>query len=319
MEIVTESAPLAPPAGGSAVTIGAYDGVHLGHRALLAELRSRADADGLATVVVTFDRHPAAVVRPASAPLLLCDLDQKLELLASAGVDRTVVVHFDEERANETAEEFVVRELVGGLGARLVVVGEDFHFGHGRKGNVALLAEMGAVHGFDVDGVTLASADDVAGELAPPVSSTRGRSLVAAGDVEGAAALLGRPHQVRGPVVTGDRRGGAELGFPTANLAVPAEICLPAPGIYAGWYERPDGARHQAAVSVGRRPTFYGADGELLVEAYLLDFDGDLYGEAARLSFVHRLRDELAFESVDELVAQMGRDVDRARELLGSP
>ena len=319
MEIVTESAPLAPPAGGSAVTIGAYDGVHLGHRALLAELRTRADADGLATVVVTFDRPPAAVVRPASAPLLLCDLDQKLELLASAGVDRTVVVHFDEERANETAEEFVVRELVGGLGARLVVVGEDFHFGHGRKGNVALLAEMGAVHGFDVDGVTLASADDVAGELAPPVSSTRVRSLVAAGDVEGAAALLGRPHQVRGPVVTGDRRGGAELGFPTANLAVPAEICLPAPGIYAGWYERPDGARHQAAVSVGRRPTFYGADGELLVEAYLLDFDGDLYGEPARLSFVHRLRDELAFDSVDELVVQMGRDVDRARELLGSP
>ena len=319
MEIVTEGAPLVPPVGGSAVTIGAYDGVHLGHRALLAELRTRADADGLATVVVTFDRHPAAVVRPESAPLLLCDLDQKLELLASAGVDRTVVVHFDEERANETAEEFVVRELVAGLDARLVVVGEDFHFGHGRKGNVALLAEMGAVHGFDVDGMTLASADDVAGELAPPVSSTRVRSLVSGGDVEGAAALLGRPHQVRGPVVTGDQRGGAELGFPTANLDIPADICLPAPGIYAGWYERPDGTTHRAAVSVGRRPTFYGADGELLVEAYLLDFTGDLYGESARLSFVHRLRDELAFDSVDELVAQMGHDVARTRELLGSP
>ncbi len=319
MEIVTESTPLAPPAGGSAVTIGAYDGVHLGHRALLAELRARAEEDGLATVVVTFDRHPAAVVRPASAPLLLCDLDQRLELLASAGVDRTVVVHFDEERANETAEEFVNRELVEGLDARLVVVGEDFHFGHGRKGNVALLAEMGEVAGFDVDGVTLASADDVAGELAPPVSSTRVRSLVAAGDVEGAAALLGRPHQVRGPVVTGDRRGGAELGFPTANLGIPADICLPAPGIYAGWYDRPDGSRHMAAVSVGRRPTFYGADGELLVEAHLLDFSGDLYGEPARLSFVHRLRDELAFDSVDALVAQMGRDVDRSRSLLATP
>ena len=147
MEIVTESAPLAPPAGGSAVTIGAYDGVHLGHRALLAELRARAEEDGLATVVVTFDRHPAVGGAPESAPLLLCDLDQKLELLASAGVDRTVVVRFDEERANETAEEFVTRELVEGLDARLVVVGEDFHFGHGRKGNVALLAEMGAVAG----------------------------------------------------------------------------------------------------------------------------------------------------------------------------
>jgi len=319
VEIVTDRAPLAPPAGGSAVTIGAYDGVHLGHRALLAELRSRAEASGLATVVVTFDRHPAAVVRPDSAPKLLCDLDQRLELLESTGVDRTVLIHFDEERANETAEDFVTRELVRGLDAKLVVVGEDFHFGHGRKGTVALLSDMGATAGFEVDGMTLASADDVAGESAPPVSSTRVRSLVAEGDVEGAAVLLGRPHQVRGPVVTGDSRGGAELGYPTANLDIPADICLPAPGIYAGWYERPDGSRHRTAVSVGRRPTFYGDDGELLVEAYLLDFTGDLYGEQARLSFVHRLRDELAFDSVDALVAQMGRDVDRTRELLDTP
>jgi riboflavin kinase/FMN adenylyltransferase len=319
VEIVNERAPLLPPAGGSAVTIGAYDGVHLGHRALLAELKARAEASGLATVVVTFDRHPAAVVRPESAPLLLCDLDQKLELLASAGVDRTVVVRFDEERANETAEDFVNRELVDGLDARLVVVGEDFHFGHGRKGNVALLTEMGSVAGFAVDGVALVSAgpDEDAGAAA--VSSTRIRNLVARGQVEEAATLLGRPHQVRGPVVTGDRRGGTELGFPTANLDIPDEICLPGPGIYAGWYERPDGARHKTAVSVGRRPTFYGADGELLVEAYLLDFAGDLYGEAARLSFVHRLRDERAFDSVDALVDQMGRDVDRARTVLDVP
>src|SRR5271165_1809252 len=177
VEIVTDSAPLGPPAGGSAVTIGAYDGVHLGHRALLAELRTRAEERGLATVVVTFDRHPAAVVRPESAPLLLCDLDQKLELLASAGVDRTVVIRFDAERANETAEEFVSRELVDGLEARLVVVGEDFHFGHGRKGNVALLTEMGSVAGFAVDGVTLSS-EAGAGSDAPAVSSTRVRSLV---------------------------------------------------------------------------------------------------------------------------------------------
>jgi len=316
VEIVTDSAPLGPPVGGSAVTIGAYDGVHLGHRALLAELKARADERGMATVVVTFDRHPASVVRPESAPLLLCDLDQKLELLASAGVDRTVIIRFDEERANETAEEFVTRDLVDGLGARLVVVGEDFHFGHGRKGNVALLTEMGAVAGFEVDGVALASAGTDEGNGSHAVSSTRVRTLVGEGNVEAAAALLGRPHQIRGPVVTGDRRGGAELGFPTANLSVPEEICLPAPGIYAGWYERPDGSRLMAAVSVGRRPTFYGADGELLVEAYLLDFTGDLYGESARLSFVHRLRDELAFDSVDALVAQMGKDVERTRDLL---
>ena len=315
MEIVTASARLAPPPGGSAVTIGAYDGVHLGHRALLAELRARAEESDLATVVVTFDRHPAAVVRPSSAPLLLCDLDQKLELLASTGVDRTVVVRFDEERANETAEEFVTRELVDGLDARIVVVGEDFHFGHGRKGNVALLTEMGSVAGFVVDGVVLSSESDVAAG-SPAVSSTRVRTLVSHGDVEGAALLLGRPHQVRGPVVTGDRRGGAELGFPTANLDIPDDICLPAPGIYAGWYGRPDGSRYRAAVSIGRRPTFYGTEGELLVEAYLLDFSGDLYGEPAQLSFVHRLRDELAFDSVDALVEQMGRDVERTRSLL---
>jgi riboflavin kinase/FMN adenylyltransferase len=314
VEIVTDSVRLPAPVGGSAVTIGAYDGVHLGHRALLTELKNRAEADGLATVVVTFDRHPAAVVRPDSAPRLLCDLDQKLELLASAGVDRTVVVRFDAERANETAEDFVRHELVDGLDARLVVVGEDFHFGHGRKGNVALLTDMGGVSGFVVDGVALSSEGGADGS--PPVSSTRIRNLVADGDVAAAAVLLGRPHQVRGPVVTGDRRGGAELGFPTANLDIPADICLPAPGIYAGWYERPDGSRHRTAISIGRRPTFYGADGELLVEAYLLDFSGDLYGEPARLSFVERLRDELAFDSVEDLVTQMGRDVERTRAVL---
>ncbi len=319
MEIVTAAERRAPPPGGSAVTIGAYDGVHLGHRALLAELRARAEPDGLATVVVTFDRHPASVVRPDSAPKLLCDLDQKLELLASTGVDRTVVVRFDEERANETAEDFVTVELVGGLAARLVVVGEDFHFGHGRKGNVALLNEMGDVAGFAVDGVALASEGPEGPEPTEPISSTRIRTLVASGRVEEAAVLLGRLHQVRGPVVTGDRRGGPELGFPTANLAVPEAICLPCTGIYAGWYERPDGTRWMAAVSIGRRPTFYGEDGEVLVEAHLLDFAGDLYGEPARLSFAGRLRDELAFDSVDALVAQMGRDVEATRKLLAAP
>jgi len=317
MDIVTDLSTCVPPDGGSAVTIGAYDGVHLGHRALLAELADRARADGLTTAVVTFDRHPATVVRPDSAPRLLCDLDQKLELLASAGVDRTVVVHFDEERANETAEEFVDTVLVGALGARLVVVGEDFHFGHGRKGNVALLTERGATAGFGVEGVSLRS-DDGGGVWGQPISSTRIRSLVAEGRVEDAAELLGRPHQVRGVVAHGDQRGGPELGFPTANVAVPAEICLPATGIYAGWYERPDGSRWPTAISVGRRPTFYGADGELLVEAHLLDFAGDLYGERARVSFVSHLRDEVAFDSVDELIAQMARDVSVTRQRLGT-
>jgi riboflavin kinase/FMN adenylyltransferase len=292
--------------------------VHVGHRTLLAELRERAQADGLTTAVVTFDRHPATVVRPESAPCLLCDLDQKLELLASAGVDRTVVVPFDVERANETAEEFVNEILVKGLDARLVVVGEDFHFGHGRKGNVALLQEMGSTAGFEVDGVSLRADGAGSKSGAEPISSTRVRSLVAAGRVEEAAVLLGRPHQVRGEVVPGDRRGGTELGFPTANVAVPTGICLPSAGIYAGWYERPDGTRREAAVSVGRRPTFYGDDGDLLVEAHLLDFTGDIYGEEARVSFVSRLRDEVAFDSVEALIEQMERDVAVTRTTLAT-
>jgi riboflavin kinase/FMN adenylyltransferase len=313
MEIVTDLDGCTPPAGGSAVTIGAYDGLHLGHRALLAELRRRAAADGLVTTVVTFDRHPATVVRPASAPLLLCDPEQKLELLAEAGVDRTIVLTFDDTRADETAEEFVSEVLVRALATRVVVVGENFHFGHGRKGDVALLADLGASSGFTVDGVRLASADGSAG--AGPISSTRIRALVAAGDVAAAARLLGRPHQVRGPVVHGDARGGSELGYPTANIAVPEGIALPAPGIYAGVYQRPDGSQWPSAVSVGLRPMFY-EEGPLLVEAHLLDFAGDLYGEPARLSFVERLRDEQTFPSVDGLVAQMAADVAEARRIL---
>jgi riboflavin kinase / FMN adenylyltransferase len=298
-------------ADGTAVTIGAYDGVHLGHRALLGDLSRRAAAAGLSTVVVTFDRHPAAVVRPESAPKQLTTLEQKLELLAACGVDRTVVLPFDAARAEESAEDFVREVLVDELKARLVVVGEDFHFGHGRRGNVALLRQLGAEHGFEVVGVGLT------GDDTEPVSSTRIRGLLARGDVEEAARLLGRPHEVRGPVVRGDGRGGPELGFPTANLAVPEDIAVPADAVYAGHFERADGSVHQAAISVGRRPTFYEpGTGEVLVEAYLLHFDGDLYGEPSRVSFAHRLRDEQRFESVEDLIAQMRADVEATERVL---
>ncbi len=234
-------------------------------------------------MVVTFDRHPAYVVRPESAPKQLTGLEQKLELLADCGVDRTLVVPFDEKRANETAEDFVKEVLVDQLSARLVVVGEDFHFGHGRKGNVALLREQGARYGFDVVGVGLT------GEGSEPVSSTRIRALLTEGSVEEAARLLGRPHEVRGPVVRGDGRGGPELGFPTANVAVADDIALPADGMYAGYFTGTDGQARPAAVYVGRRPTFYEpGTAPVLVEAYLLDFEGDLYGQPARVAFVGR-------------------------------
>jgi len=312
VEVVDGPEHCTPPAGGSAVTIGAYDGVHLGHRHLLRELRRQADARRLASVVVTFDRHPATVVRPQSAPAILTDREQKLELLASAGIDLTLVVPFDEARANETAEEFVLEVLVGALGARVVVVGEDFHFGHRRAGNVALLTEMGARHGFDVLGLPLE--EDTSDKA---VSSTRIRELLAAGDVAAAAELLGRPHQVRGTVVHGDGRGGAELGFPTANVAVPEGMAMPGEGIYACWYQRPDGSVHAAAASLGRRPTFHASAEAPVLEVFLLDFSGDLYGETARVSFVAHLRDERRFDSTEALVRQMTDDVVAARAALG--
>ena len=298
---------------GTAVTIGAYDGVHLGHRALLRELSGLAAAKGLSTVVVTFDRHPAAVVRPKSAPRQLTDLEQKLELLADCGIDRTLVIAFDRERANESAQDFVKEVLVKTLGARLVVVGEDFHFGRGRKGNVALLTSLGQDYGFEVIGAHLT------GDANEPVSSTRIRTLVAAGDVVGAAKLLGRPHEVRGIVVHGDGRGGPELGFPTANMMIADDIALPADGIYAGYFARPDGRVYPAAISVGRRPTFYEpGTAAVLVEAYLLHFEGDLYGELSRVSFVARLRDEEQFDSVDALIAQMHQDAAEAERVLSA-
>jgi riboflavin kinase/FMN adenylyltransferase len=310
MKVVTDLA-ACPPPHATVVTIGAYDGVHVGHRATLARVRAMADELGCATAVVTFDRHPATVVRPESAPGLLTDLDQKLELLAAAGLDECVVVHFDEERSRQSAEDFVKEVIVGCLGARAVVVGHDFHFGHRRGGNVPLLQRMGAEMGFDVLGVSLA-ADDVTNEA---VSSTRVRALLAAGEVEVAAGLLGRPHEVRGTVVRGDARGH-ELGYRTANVAVPDEILLPADGIYAGWYERPGGELHATAISLGRRPTFYPDATTSVLEAHLLDFGGELYGEAAKVRFSLRLRGEERFDTERELVEQMGRDVEAVREAL---
>jgi riboflavin kinase/FMN adenylyltransferase len=254
------------------------------------------------------------VVRPDSAPLLLTDLDQKLELLADCGVDYTLVIRFDEERAQEPADDFVEQVLAACLNARLVAVGEDFHFGHGRSGNVELLRRMGSELGFEVIGHELVGIDGRPAD-GLPVSSTRIRKALADGELAAANEMLGRPHEVRGVVDHGDKRA-RELGFRTANIAVPETTCLPADGIYAGWYLTPDGVRRPTAISLGKRPTFYERADTSLLEAHLIDFEGDLYGQPARVQFVERLRDELKFDSVEALVEQMGRDVDRARSLL---
>ena len=298
---------------GSAVTIGAFDGVHRGHRQVISTLQKLATERGLRTVVVTFDRHPASVVRPDSAPLLLTDLDQKLELLAQCGVDATFVVRFDETRSQESAADFITSDLVGTLNAKLVTVGSDFHFGNKRAGNVALLTEMGSELGFETLAHELV---DLNGQPSTEsVSSTRIRAALRSGDLEAANAMLGRPHEVRGIVGHGDGRA-RDLGFRTANVAVPEAICLPADGIYAGWCRTPDGVNRACAISLGRRPTFYEFADTSLLEAHLIDFDGDLYGEELAVQFVTRLRDELKFDSIDALIAQMGKDVDQCRTLL---
>lgn len=315
MDVVHLPSSTASAATPTAVTIGAYDGVHLGHRTVIAEVRRKAEGLGLPTTVVTFDRHPAMVVRPESAPLLLTSLDQKLELLAETGVERVAVVRFDAERAAESPEDFVREVLVDAVDARLVVVGDDFHFGHDRRGDVAMLTKLGAELGFETVGLDLVGPDGRPATDTERVSSTAIRRLLRAGNLAQANAWLGRPHEVRGVVSPGDQRGRT-LGFPTANVAVPGDILMPADGIYAGWYERPDGSVHATAMSLGRRPTFYQQAHASLLECFLLDWSGDLYGEAARVRFVHRLRGERRFNSVEALVEQMNRDVADARRLL---
>ncbi len=319
MQILTDSDPCPRPPDGTVVTIGAYDGVHLGHRSVIAEVRARAAAQGRRSAVVTFDRHPAQVIRPDSAPRLLTDLDQKLELLEATGLDYTLLVRFDEGRAAEDAEHFVESVLVGCLHARSVVVGEDFHFGHNRQGNVALLEEMGGRLGFDVLGHKLVGADGNAARDDAQVSSTAIRRALHEGRLIDANLMLGRPHEMRGVVVPGDQRGRT-LGFPTANVAIPDEMLMPGDGIYAGWLERTasaPGVLLPAAVYVGKRPTFYDDRAMTLLEVHVLDFSGDLYGEAVSVRFTHRIRPDARFASVDELASQLRVDCDTARQLLG--
>ena len=317
MRIVTgsdDAALAAVRTAGAVVTIGAYDGVHLGHQAVLRLVRELADARGFEAALVTFDRHPAEVVRPESAPRLLTTLEQRLELLDATGdLDLCWVLTFDEARSKEPAEDFVREVLVDGIGARLVVVGADFHFGHRRGGNVPLLERMGAELDFEVLGLGLVAVEGDA--TAVPYSSTRIRELLAKGDVAEAARLLGRPHEVRGVVERCDQRGADHLGMPTVNLTVPERICLPADGVYAGTFVAEDELERPAAISVGTRPTFY-EDGNVLVEAYVLDFDGDLYGQRVKVRFREWVRGQERFDSIEALVEQMNADVETTRRIL---
>jgi riboflavin kinase/FMN adenylyltransferase len=277
------------------VAVGEFDGVHLGHR----EVIRGSDA------VLTFEPHPRTVVAPQAAPKLLTTLEQKTDLIAALGVDELIVVPFDGARAAQTAQAFIDEELVARLGATQVSVGENFRFGNKAKGDAALLQAQTA---FSTRVVELVEID---GEI---VSSTHIRGLIATGAVADAARLLGAPFGMRGIVAHGDKRGRT-LGFPTANLVPDPAHAVPDHGIYACRAAVPGVGEWTAAVSVGVRPTFVTGRG-LLVEAFILDFDGDLYGQELRLDFVERIRGEKRFESVDTLVEQMHRDVADIRQLI---
>jgi riboflavin kinase / FMN adenylyltransferase len=300
---------LRPPEAGSAVTVGTFDGVHLGHRALIARTIAEASERALASVVVTWDRHPNETLRPERAPKLLASPERKAELLASTGIDVLAVLPFDRELSMWPPERFASAVLADGLGAHSVFVGAGWRFGHKAAGDVTLLEKLGAELGFDATGLSLTTHDG------SPMSSSRAREAVAAGDVELAEVLLGRPFDVEGTVVKGAGRG-IGLGFPTANFEVAPKLVRPRRGVYAG-RARVESNWYSAAINVGVNPTFGGdeATTPVMVEAYLLDFEGDLVGATLRVEFLKRLRDELKFDSVDDLVAQMARDVEATRAL----
>jgi riboflavin kinase/FMN adenylyltransferase len=325
--------------GRSVVTIGVFDGVHRGHQTIVGRAAELARETGLPVVVITFDPHPDEVVRPGTHPPLLLSPKRRAELLAGLGVDAVMVLPFTLALSQMSPDDFVQSVLVERLHAARVVVGENFRYGHKARGDVALLDELGDKYDFTAEGVPLVANGEA-------ISSTFVRERLAAGDVETAAAALGRPHRVEGVVVRGHQRGRA-LGFPTANLETPPYTAIPSDGVYAGWLEcfpvdrgerasnaaasnaaasnaaassagsaaeGPPETRWPAAISIGTNPTFEGA--ERSVEAYALDRDDlDLYGEHVAVDFAVRIRDTLKFDSVEALVAEMRRDVDRAREI----
>jgi riboflavin kinase / FMN adenylyltransferase len=305
-----------PGFGPSAVTIGKFDGIHAGHRAVLAELKVVAAARGLVSTVITFDRNPLQLLAPDRCPEALASNAKKVELLEEAGVDATLMLAFDRVFSEQTPEEFVRTVLAGPLNARVVFVGEDFRFGARGSGTVALLDELGVRYGFEVHHIAEVTSDAATDGSARRASSTWIRELLEAGQVRAASVPLGRLPSIRSRVVHGEQRG-RELGYPTANLSPALEGFIPRDGVYAAWATVPAG-RFGAAVSIGNNPTFEGVPGRQ-VEAHLLDQALDLYDQNIELEFVDYIRPMQKFASADALASQMRVDEDRIREILRVP
>ena len=313
MEHVTGLASLGRVLRRPVLTVGNFDGIHVGHRAILDTVVERARAHDGEAVVHTFDPHPRKVLHPDRAPKLLTTLEQKLELLEAAGVDVVIVEPFTLEYARTPADVFIREHLYGRIAPVEVYVGYDFHFGRDREGSMRLLTELGPRLGFAVTIIPEVTVD------AGDVNSTRIRQLLSEGEVERAGSMLQRSYAIRGLVAKGHQRG-RELGFPTANLQSENEV-LPAPGVYAGWARvlgGGDDTRHPAVTNVGRRPTFED-EGGVVAEAHLIDFEGDLYGKRIEVGFDHHLRAEQRFDGVEALRAQIAEDVASARRLTARP
>jgi riboflavin kinase / FMN adenylyltransferase len=299
--------------GRSVVTIGSYDGVHRGHQLIIGRAVERASELGIPSVVVTFDPHPSEVVRPGSHPPLLAPHHRRAELMAELGVDAVLILPFTTEFSKLSPADFIVKVLVDKLHASAVIEGPNFRFGHKAAGNVAFLSELGETYDYEVEVVDLYVSGAAGG--GEPFSSTLARRLIAAGDVEGANEILGRPHRVEGVVVRGAQRG-RELGYPTANVETLPHTAIPADGVYAGWLTA-NGERMPAAISVGTNPQFDGT--ERTVEAYAIDRVGlDLYGLHVAVDFLAYVRGQEKFESIEALLDAIAADVKKCRELTGA-
>ncbi|MFF4645356.1 bifunctional riboflavin kinase/FAD synthetase [Streptomyces sp. NPDC001389] len=296
--------------GRSVVTIGSYDGVHRGHQLIIGRAVAKARALGVPSVVVTFSPHPSEVVRPGSHPPILAPFDRRAELMAGLGVDALLILPFTAEFSQLSPADFIVKVLVDKLHARAVIEGPNFRFGHRAAGNVDFLRELGSTYDYEVEVVDLVERGEAGGGV--PFSSTLARTLVAEGDMEGAAEILGRPHRIEGVVVRGAQRG-RELGYPTANVETAPHTAIPADGVYAGWLTA-DGERMPAAISVGTNVQFDAT--ERTVEAYAIDRVGlDLYGKQVSVEFLAYVRGMAKFESLDGLLEAIADDVKRARAL----
>ena len=288
------------------LAIGFFDGVHLGHQQIIRQTITDARKHGALALVITFDHHPNTIVAPARVPPLIYSLPQKLRTIESLGPEATLVIRFDQAFSQKTGEAFI-RELAGAWsGIQSICVGANFHFGYKRSGNVELLKKLGNELKFSVHGMAAVSLD---GE---PVSSTRIREAIRSGDLDAASQMLGRAYSIAGPVIEGDKLG-RKLGFPTANLDA-AGLALPPSGVYA-IHAIVSGKTHRAVLNIGTRPTLGEPNPPLRVEAHLLDFNGELYGQELEIVFAEKLRDEKKFPSVDELKAQIARDIERAKSL----